>query len=304
MVSVIIQACFSSILSLMLTDLLRKEPQEKVSGMSIENALRLARMKRFGVVGSGQYDAPHGHYVPGDAAEMERTLWDIAEAYARETGSSQGFPGVIDVSGVSGLKGNTMFNVGSAYDLVGADAAGLIGADLMFGADSDVLEALTVNGDGSSEIIGADLIGAARAGHPRAAAALRAVAMRNAGAVIKNDLKNRRRYPLGFVPTEVDSGDAATIPAAPQNLFRPERLVIPSDIAFDFGVQDIKVGNQSQFAQSVEVPAAVFTEVSIDTNVTFDTAEVGNQISILVRNKGTTNDLEFTAAALGTIAKA
>ena len=161
-----------------------------------------------------------------------------------------------------------------------------------------------VGGDGSSEIIGADLIGAAAAGNARAKAALHKIAMRNAGAVIKNDLKNRRRYPLGFVPTEVDAGDAATIPAAPQNLFRPERLVIPSDICFDFGVQDIKVGNQSQFAQSVEVPAAVFSEVSIDTNVTFDTAEVGNQISILVRNKGTTDNLEFTAAALGTIAKA
>ena len=190
---------------------------------------------------------------------------------------------------------------------------GSIGADIMFGAasDSDVLEALSVSGaydivggDGSSEIIGAELIGAASAGNPRAKAALRQIAMRNAGAVVKNDLKNRRRYPLGFVPTEVDSGDAATIPAAPQNLFRPERLVIPSDICFDFGVQDIKVGNQSQFAQSVEVPAAVFSEVSIDTNVTFDTAEVGNQISILVRNKGTTDNLEFTAAALGTIAKA
>ena len=179
------------------------------------------------------------------------------------------------------------------------------------GEAGDVLEALAVSGDGSSEIIGSDydivgaeLIGAAKAGNPRAKAALRQIAMRNAGAVVKNDLKNRRRYPLGFVPTEVDSGDAATIPAAPQNLFRPERLVIPSDICFDFGVQDIKVGNQSQFAQSVEVPAAVFSEVSIDTNVTFDTAEVGNQISILVRNKGTTDDLEFTAAAIGTIAKA
>lgn len=303
MLPLIAQTVFSSILGLMLTETLRKKPEKPEAvgaAMNAQTALSLAHLRRV-AIGAGQYDAPHGHYVPDDAIEMERTLWDIAEAYARETGSAEGFPGVVTVSG---LEGNTMFNVGSAYDIVGDDAAGLIGADLMFGADSDILEALSVSGDGSSEIIGAELIGAARAGNPRAKAALRAVAMRNAGAVIKNDLKNKRRYPLGFVPTEVDAGDAATIPAAPQNLFRPERLVIPSDIAFDFGVQDIKVGNQSQFAQSVEVPAAVFTEVSIDTNVTFDTAEVGNQISILVRNKGTTDNLEFTAAALGTIAKA
>jgi len=228
-----------------------------------------------------------GHLTPFDALVAEETLRDLEAAI-------NGFPGA---ESAGQMKGQSMDHFGSDYDIVGAD--------LMFGADdSDVLEALSVSGDGSSEIIGAELIGAAKRGNPRAQAALRQIAMRNAGAVIKNDLKNRRRYPLGFVPTEVDSGDAATIPAAPQNLFRPERLVIPSDIAFDFGIQDIKVGNQSQFAQSVEVPGAVFSEVSIDTNVTFDTAEVGNQISILVRNKGTEDDLEFTAAAIGTIAKA
>ena len=269
----------------------RDKPSETdVSGI---NALHLAAVRRLAAI-SGHT----GHYTPLDVELLEtEALRPIAEAL--RSARVSGFPG----NRAGHLQGrNTMY--------------GSIGADLMFGADdSDVLEALAVSGDGSSEIIGSDydivgaeLIGAAKraaaSGDARKAAALRQVAMRNAGAVIKNDLKNRRRYPLGFVPTEVDSGDAATIPAAPQNLFRPERLVIPSDICFDFGVQDIKVGNQSQFAQSVEVPAAVFSEVSIDTNVTFDTAEVGNQISILVRNKGATDDLEFTAAAIGTIAKA
>lgn len=262
-----------------------------VSGL--DNALRIARLHRL--VGA----AGTGHYVPLDAQLLNEALRPETLEEAALADRISGFPG----NRAGRNKGqNTMFgSIGAEFDIVGAD--------LMFGAaDSDILEALAVSGDGSSEIIGAELIGAlkkaAASGSAAAKKALHAVAMRNAGAVIKNDLKNRRRYPLGFVPTEVDSGDAATIPAAPQNLFRPERLVIPSDICFDFGVQDIKVGNQSQFAQSVEVPAAVFSEVSIDTNVTFDTAEVGNQISILVRNKGTTDNLEFTAAAIGTIAKA
>lgn len=293
MLVLLAHTAFSAVVGLMMADLFKRkegEPQPEVQGMpTAQQALARAHIKAM-VAG---YDAPHGHLVPDDAAEMERVLWEIADLYP----GTEGFPAI---TSIAGERKNTM----SQYDLVGAD--------LMFGADQDVLEALTVNGDmsslvggdGSSEIVGADLIGAAMNGNPRAKAALRHIAMRNAGAVIKNDLKNRRRYPLGFVPTTVDAGDSATIPAAPQNLFRPERLVIPSDIAFDFGVSDVKVGNQSQFAQSVEVPAAVFTEVSIDTNVTFDTAEVGNQISILVRNKGTTDNLEFTAAAIGTIAKA
>jgi hypothetical protein len=297
MLPFVAQVALSSLLGLWFSEAFRSKGtdskltasnKKEANVAGIENALRLAHVRRMAVAGLGGT----GHFAPLDTKLLEGALHDIAQEIRAE---AQRFPG--SIAGHFKEKTMNYGSIGSDYEIVGSD--------LMFGADdSDILEGLAVSGDGSSEIIGAELIGAARAGNPRAKAALRQVAMRNAGAVIKNDLKNKRRYPLGFVPTEVDSGDAATIPAAPQNLFRPERLVIPSDICFDFGVQDIKVGNQSQFAQSVEVPAAVFSEVSIDTNVTFDTAEVGNQISILVRNKGTTDNLEFTAAAIGTIAKA
>ena len=79
--------------------------------------------------------------------------------------------------------------------------------------------------------------------------------------------------------------------------------MIPSDIAFDLGVTDLKVGNSSQFVQTTEVPAVLFSEVAINTGVEFDTAEVGNQISVSVRNKDAVNDVTFTAAAVGTVAK-
>lgn len=195
------------------------------------------------------------------------------------------------------------------YDLIGADdddVAGSIGAELiasLFSGDEDALDSL-VSGDGSSEIVGASRKAVTAAKRKRAQ--MQQLLMRNAGAVVNRGLDKRRRYPLGFVPTTVVKGTAALIPSAPQNLFRPERLVIPSDIAFDFGIRDVKVGNQSQLVQSVEVPAALFTEVSIDTNVTFDTAEVGNQISVDVRNKTdptTGTDIEFSAGLIGTIAK-
>jgi len=194
-----------------------------------------------------------------------------------------------------------------SYDLVGDDDFGGIGADVLFGASDDaLLRALAVSGDeeliaglGNTEIVGA--VAAAKTNAARKNA-LRQIAMRNAGAVVKTGLDRRRRYPLGFVPTVVAAATSALIPSAPQNLFRPERLVIPSDIAFDIGVVDIKVGNQSQLVQSVEVPGALFSEVAIDTNVTFDTAEVGNQVSVQARNK-TLAAIEFTAGLIGTIAK-
>lgn len=196
----------------------------------------------------------------------------------------------------------------SAFDIVGDDDDddyGSIGLEPQFvGADdmsflnslvSGDLDAL-ISGDGTSEIIGAAKVNAKKK------AALKQLAMRSAGAVIKRGLDRRRRYPLGVVPTTITSGDTATIPTTPQNLFRPERLVIPSDIAFDIGVMDVKVGNQSQFVETSEVPGSLFSEVAINTGVTFDTAEIGNQISVALRNKSLA-DVEFTAGFVGTIAK-
>lgn len=185
--------------------------------------------------------------------------------------------------------------------LVEGDMEDLIGED-----DDDDDEDLLVGGDGSSEIIGARRRGRRRrrrsSSAARRKAAMRKLAMRNAGAVIKRGLDRRRRYPLGFVPTDIIAAATSLIPSTPQNLFRPERLVIPSDIAFDSGVTDVKVGNQSQFVETAEVPGSLFSEVAINTGVTFDTAEVGNQISVSVRNKSLA-DFEFTAGLVGTIAK-
>jgi hypothetical protein len=190
-----------------------------------------------------------------------------------------------------------------SYDLVGDDDDyGSIGMEPDYVGDANFLDQLVsgeldalISGDGTSEIIGA-------AANPRKKAALRQLAMKQAGAVIKRGLDRKRRYPLGVVPTTVTSGSTATIPTTPQNLFRAERLVIPSDISFDIGVSDVKVGNQSQFVETSEVPGALFSEVAINTGVTFDTAEIGNQISLAIRNKSLA-DVEFVAGFIGTIAK-
>lgn len=187
------------------------------------------------------------------------------------------------------------------------DISGAIGElldDDEVSGDSDLLSAL-VSGMGDTEIVGSTadlLVGAKARKRAKATKLLKAIASRNSGAVVKTGLDKRRRYPLGFLPTTVAGGATSNIPSAPQNLYRAERLVIPSDIGFDFGIVDIKVGNQSQFVQNVEVPAALFSEVAIDTAVYFDTAEVGNQISLSARNK-TAAPIEFTASFVGTVAK-
>lgn len=222
--------------------------------------------------------------------------------------------GALQRSGETGIAGDTTPNnqttertgvTMGGYELVGDEDYGSIGADLI-GDDMDLLEALAIEGLDDDEIISGagdtEIVGAASSRKARKIRELRRLIAKNAGAVVNRGLDRRRRYPLGFVPTSIAAGASTAIPSAPQNLFRPERLVIPSDIAFDLGIRDVKVGNQSQLVQSVEVPAALFSEVAINTGVTFDTAEVGNQVSVDSRNKSAAA-VEFSAGLVGTIAK-
>lgn len=196
--------------------------------------------------------------------------------------------------------------IGAELDLVaGTGTAEIVGDDDEFGDDFE----------GEEDLLHALSVGAARQakrGQHRKASALHRMARKihayrkiDPGAVtIKHgDLNKRRRFPLGFQPTTVAAGATSNIPAAPQDMFRPERLVIPSDTAFDFGIQDVKVGNTSQLVSGGEVPAAMFTEVSIDTHVHFKTAEIGNQLSVAVRNK-TAAPIEFSAGVVGTVVQA
>lgn len=205
----------------------------------------------------------------------------------------------------------------SGYDIIGDDDYGSVGYDfigdedddgfdeLLVGSDDDesLLQSLSIAGMGGSDIVGAAAKARAKKAVKRKISnAARQLALRNAGMVVRREPRLRRRLPIGFVPTQVLAAATVEVPSSPQNLFRTERLVIPSDNAFDFGIRDIKVGNVSQLVQSGELPAAMFTEVAIDTNIHFDTAEVGNQVSISVVNK-TAGTLTFTGGLIGTSAK-
>lgn len=179
----------------------------------------------------------------------------------------------------------------------GSSMPQIVGGAEIIGADADLLDALSMSGDYDGEIGGyQEIVGA---GHGRNRRAAHQIKMRNAVAVEDGKYSVRRRFPIGFVVTTVNATLSATITSLPQDLFRGERLVIPSDIAFDFGISDFKVGNESQFVAGGEIPAAMFTEVAIDTDVHFKTAVVGNQLVLVVRNKNTLQNLDFTAGSIG-----
>jgi hypothetical protein len=189
-------------------------------------------------------------------------------------------------------------------------------ASLLSGSDYGA-----IGGDGTTEIIGQDdldllmgedldqfsgdfdaLLGAAARSPAAAMQRARAIDPR-AAAVIQRRLNTRRKFPMGLPLLTIGANATNTINTQPQFLFRPERLIIPSDIAFDLRITDVRVGTQSQFASTDPIPAAVFSEVSVNTAISFKTAEVGNLVSFSALNV-TADPVQFTGALIGTSATA
>lgn len=161
---------------------------------------------------------------------------------------------------------------------------GSVGAQEIVGEDE--LEAL-ISGE---EIIGADEIVGARGG---------AIARRKM--VVNRPATRMRRFTIGIARTSVLTTATATVTVTPQETFRPERLIIPSNVAQDFGITAILVGQRSQLVSSGEIPALIFSEVSVDSYVSWDTAVVGNTIAISVVNNSAGTSV-FQGAIHGTAA--
>jgi hypothetical protein len=93
-----------------------------------------------------------------------------------------------------------------------------------------------------------------------------------------------REYPLGLDDTLVRAESTANITVQPQVVFRPERLVIPEDIAVDFLIRDIKVGKNSQLVSPVALPAVMFTEQAFGVRLKMDTAQISMFVTVSVTN--------------------
>jgi len=115
--------------------------------------------------------------------------------------------------------------------------------------------------------------------------------------------RNARRFPLGFVSAApILPGQSITITSRPQVLFKGERLVLPSDLAGDFAVDDLKVGKDSQFVAEGAIPGRVLQENATNVGFDLDTAQISQDISISVTNIGGA-PRTFRAALWGKVAE-
>ena len=75
--------------------------------------------------------------------------------------------------------------------------------------------------------------------------------------------------------------------------------MVPSDIAGDFEINDLRIGKDSQFVSPQAVPSRVFSEQGVGVRMVFDTAQISQDIVLAITNTSG-GDLPFGAAIIGT----
>lgn len=124
------------------------------------------------------------------------------------------------------------------------------------------------------------------------------------------DMANRQVLPMNTGTTPVPVNSTAQITSRPQRVaFRPERVFVSSNDAGGGGsaanwiINDITIGNRSQFAQSGALPGDMFATQAIDSFVTFETAQTAMDVVMIVTYQGATEGgTPFYGAIIGTAA--
>ena len=164
----------------------------------------------------------------------------------------------------------------------------LLGDDSGFEGNTEIL------GDDSGatqyvgDVDGDDSLGAARKRHGRSQQAKNDMLRKRiaAGALLRTlPPRSAREFVIGLGSTALPGLSSANISVQPQVIFRPERIVIPSNLAADFLITDVKVGKNSQLVSPGAIPAVVFVENAFGVRLKMDTAQIAQFITISVTNQ-------------------
>ena len=165
----------------------------------------------------------------------------------------------------------------------GDDALGSLLDGAFVGDGSDGSQAWGESGD---DILGA-VVRKKRQNARKQAMARDLMARRVASGALLRSVppRNAREYALGLGSTSVTGTSSANINVQPQVIFRPERLVVPSNLAVDFLITDIKVGKNSQLVSTGALPAVMFTEQAFGVRLKMDTAQISMFVTVSVTNQ-------------------
>jgi hypothetical protein len=174
--------------------------------------------------------------------------------------------------------------LGAMMDISGDDSSGddssgineLLG-DLLCGDDSS-------SGDDALAVLGAALQGKGNAGKMMLA---RAIAARKlAGAQVMSPRKPTSSgvQAIGFFQAGIAAATPATITTQPQTWFKPMRLVVPESIAPFFTIDNIIVGNKSQFPSPIPLPAEMFIPAAEAVVMDLDTVNPALNLTVQCTN--------------------
>lgn len=108
--------------------------------------------------------------------------------------------------------------------------------------------------------------------------------------------------PLPIERTLIPAGEHRVIQLQPQLPFKPYRLSIPSIISGQLLIDDVKVGNASQFVASGQIPVECFDTDATNIRLKGDTANPGVDIILIVSNM-TTDDRWLVGMIVGDVAQ-
>jgi hypothetical protein len=185
--------------------------------------------------------------------------------------------------------------------LLDGDESGFEGLTEILGDDSgdDSGSSSQFVGDGTDGTDG-DMMGAHKK-HRAPSASQQAIQRRRvaAGALLRTlPPRSSREFVIGLGSTALPPLSSANISVQPQVIFRPERIVIPSNIAADFLITDVKVGKNSQLVSPGAIPAVVFVENAFGVRLKMDTAQIAQFITISVTNQNS-GSRNFQGAIIG-----
>jgi hypothetical protein len=122
------------------------------------------------------------------------------------------------------------------------------------------------------------------------------------GVIVKSQGYSKgRSQSLGFESLAIQPGATVDVPANPQVLFKPKRLVYTGP-ANTFVIQDVKIGRSSQFVASGAQSADAYPPTSTVDNMELDTARPGVVITLRIQNtSGVAAD--FRATMFGQVAE-
>lgn len=168
--------------------------------------------------------------------------------------------------------------LGAMDDLSGDDAEVILG-ELLEGAGED-----DTSGEDTAAILGAALRGRGAAGKKLLQRAVAARKLAGAQVLAKRGPSSSGVQPIGFFQAGIAAGAQAVITTQPQTWFKPMRLVVPGSIAPFFTIDNLIIGNKSQFPSPVALPAETFIPEAQAVVMELDTVNPALNLTVVATN--------------------